>query len=121
MMALHRTRLLAAGLALLAVTGCASAPYEGEYAWTDGWRKGEVVFVQTAAEMKRPWFYTCVRSASAEQLSTTKFAVVEYREMSRTHRHAVPLQAGDTFAAGEPVYVKVDECSAPLVLRARRH
>jgi hypothetical protein len=117
MMALYGTRLLAAGLAVLAVTGCASAPYEGKYAWADGWRRGEVVFVQTAAEMKRPRFYTCVRDASAEQLTTTKFAVVEYREMSRTHRYAIPLRFGDKAAVGELVYVKVDECGAPLIHR----
>ena len=89
----------------------------GKYAWADGWRRGEVVFVQTAAEMKRPRFYTCVRDASAEQLTTTKFAVVEYREMSRTHRYAIPLRFGDKAAVGELVYVKVDECGAPLIHR----
>jgi hypothetical protein len=110
--------LLASCMALLALSGCVSAPYEGKYAWSEGWRKAEVVAIQTAAEMERPRFYTCVRRTPAEQLTTTKFAVVKYRQMSLTQRHAVPLRAGDKVAAGEKVFVKVDGCSTPLVHQA---
>lgn len=59
--AVRQLPLLAVGAGLLALAGCASEPYEGKYAWSDGWRKGEVVAVQTSAEMKRPRFHACVR------------------------------------------------------------
>ena len=100
------------------LTGCAATVYEGKYDWNEGWRKAEVVAVQTAAEMERPRFFTCVRQASPEQLATTRFAVVKYREMSRTQRRAIPLQPGDSAAIGESVYIKVGDCQAALVHRA---
>ena len=111
---------LAGALGLLALAGCASTPYEGKYAWEEGWRKGEVVAVQTAAEMVRPRFFTCVRQASAEQLASTKFAVVKYRQMSRSQRRAVPLQPGDTAAVGERVYINAGDCNTPLVHQSSR-
>lgn len=61
----------------LLLTGCASTVYEGKYDWSEGWRKAEVVAVKTAAEMERPRFYTCVRTATPEQLASTRFAVVK--------------------------------------------
>ena len=101
----------------LLLTGCASTVYEGKYDWSQGWRKAEVVAVQTAAEMERPRFFTCVRQASAEQLATTRFAVVKYRQMSRTQRQAVSLQPGESTAVGESVYIKAGDCRTPLVHR----
>lgn len=67
--------------------------------------------------MDRPRFYTCVRNATPEQLATTKFAVVKYRQMSRTQWRAVPLQSGETVAVGESVYIKANDCTTPLVHR----
>lgn len=99
-------RSVGGATALLALVGCASTPYEGKYEWSEGWREAEVIAVQTAADMERPRFYTCVRNATPEQLATTKFAVVKYRQMSRTQRRAVPLQAGEAVAVGESVYIK---------------
>lgn len=110
----QRTCALAAGMALLALSGCATTPYEGKYAWSEGWRKAEAVAVQTAGEMRRPSFHTCVRNASPEQISTTKFAIVKYRQVSRTHTRAVPLQPADQVAPGQAVYVKVDDCTTPI-------
>jgi hypothetical protein len=87
---------------------------EGKYAWSECWRKAEVVAVQIAGEMRRPRFHTCVRNASPEQMSTTKFAIVKYRKVSRTHTLAVPLQPADMVAPGNAVYVKVDDCTTPI-------
>lgn len=111
-------RLAAGALCILALAGCASAPYEGKYAWSDGWRKAEVVRVQTAAEMERPRFHACVRNASPEQLATARFAVVKYREIPRTQQYAVPLQPDAKVAVGDAVYVKAGDCKTPLVERA---
>lgn len=99
----------------LLLTGCASTVYEGKYDWSEGWRKAEVMAVQTAPEMERPRFFTCVRQANPEQLATTRFAVVKYRQLSRNQRQAVPLQPGESAAVGESVYVKAGDCQAPLV------
>lgn len=115
MKVLQLARTVGGAVAMLALAGCASTIYEGKYDWSEGWRKAEVVAVQTASEMERPRFHKCVRKASPEQLATTRFAVVEYREMSRTQRRAVPLQPGETAAVGEAVYVKAGDCRAPLV------
>ncbi len=98
----------------LFLTGCASTVYEGKYAWSDGWRKAAVVAVQTVTEMERPLFYTCVRSATPEQLASARFAIVKYRQVSRTQWRAVPLQAADKVSSGDVVYVKVDDCTAPI-------
>lgn len=46
-------RLLASSVASVALASCANTN-EGKYAWSEGWRKAEVVAVQTAAEMERP-------------------------------------------------------------------
>ena len=109
------TPLYLAGIvSLFALSGCASVADDGKYAWSEGWRKAEVVAVQSAAEMERPRYYNCVREASPEQLATTRFAVVKYRQMSRTQRRAVPLGGDDRVAVGDSVYVKLGDCSTPL-------
>lgn len=113
-------RCVGVAAALLALAGCANALYQGKYEWSEGWREAEVVAVQTPADMERPRFYTCVRNATPEQLATTRFAVVEYRQMSRTKRRAVPLQPSDTAFVGEIVYIKASDCSTPLVHRDGR-
>lgn len=107
-----RAPLYLAGALLL--TGCAITVYESKYDWSEGWRKAEVVAVQMAAEMERPRFYTCVRTATPEQLASTRFAVVKYKQISRTQRRAVPLQPIDKIASGDVVYVKVDNCTSPI-------
>lgn len=106
---------LSAGAGLL-LAGCATV-YEGKYGWRDGWREGEVVRVQTASEMDRPRFYRCVRQATAEQLTSTRFVEVKYRQMSRANFSAVPLGAGQSVRPGDLVYVKVGDCKTPVVPR----
>ena len=104
-----------------ALSGCASVGSDkGEYAWSEGWREAQVIAVQTAAEMDRPRFYTCVREATPEQLATTRFAIVKYRQMSRSQRRAVPLRANERVAVGDAVYVKLGDCSTPLASAPRK-
>jgi hypothetical protein len=118
MKAVRTTLQLAGAISLSVLGGCASVVYEGKYDWSEGWRSAEVVAVQTAAEMERPRFHKCVRTATPEQLASTRFAVVKYRHMSRTQRRAVPLEAADKVAPGDPVYFKEGDCNTPLVHRA---
>jgi hypothetical protein len=114
MKSLRSAGVVAAVLAALALGGCATTVYEGKYDWGEGWRKAKVVQVQTAAEMARPAFYTCVRNASAEQRARERFAVVEYRRTSRTLRHAALVRPGDQVGVGDTVYVDVDDCARPV-------
>lgn len=109
--AVPNARLLAASTAILALAGCASTSYESRFAWSDGWRKAEVVKVTTAAQMERPGFYTCVRRATPEQLAAGRFAVVEYRQALRAHVYAVPMGPGNKVSVGDAVYVKLGQCS----------
>lgn len=114
----HRIRpkaLLCIGAGLL-LSSCATV-YEGKYEWRDGWREAEVVRVQTASEMDRPRFYGCIRQATPEQLATTTFVEVKYRQMSRANFSAVPLRTGQSVKPGDLVYVKVGDCNTPVVPR----
>jgi hypothetical protein len=118
MIAIHwMQRLLAAG-GIATLSACATGA-GGEYAWQEGWREAEVVSVLAASAMKRPRFYDCVRAASPEQLSSARFAIVNYKEMSRTHRRAVPLAPGSDVSTGDLVYVRVGDCATQPVRRQR--
>lgn len=109
-----KLKILARGFALgsmiVVLAGC-STVYEGRYDWQEGWRKAEVIDVVLASEMERPRFYECVRQAQPHQLASTRFAVVRYREMSRTRRRAVPLQPRTAVREGDAVYVRVTDCA----------
>lgn len=109
------------GVTSLALSGCASVGSDnGKYAWSEGWREAQVIAVQTAAEMDRPRFYNCVREATPEQLTTTRFAIVKYRQMARSQRRAVPLRADERVAVGDAVYVKLGDCTTPLASAPRK-
>lgn len=95
------------------VSGCATV-YEDRLEWSKGWRDGEVAQVGFAGEFQRPSFYECVRKASPEQLASQRFALVEYREMGRRKRRAVPLDPSRIPVPGEKVYVNIADCSASL-------
>lgn len=112
-------RLVGAAAACLLLPACATV-YEGKCAWSDGWRAAEVVQVATPAEMERPHFYECVRKAAAPSTVTSRFVVVKYRQAPRTQWRAVPLQAGQSFAPGDLVYVRASDCETPLVAWLRR-
>lgn len=109
-------RFVGLAAACLLLPACATV-YEGKYAWSDGWRAAEVVQVTTAAQMERPHFHECVRKAAPGTAGASTFVVVEYRRMARKQSRAVPLQAGQSFAPGDLVYVDADDCSTPLVSR----
>lgn len=103
----------------LALLSCATVSAE-KFAWRDGWREAEVVDVLLGSEMARPHFFKCSRPATAEQLATTRYAIVKYRSMSRVRKRAVPLEPSATFARGDALYVNVTDCSTVPVRRATR-
>lgn len=106
--------LLPVAAAVLLLAGCETfqegSLYEGRYDWRQGWRKGEVVAFDTAAGLDRPGSPECVRRDPREQLATTMFAIVAYRDLAETHRRAVPLEPGSAMARGDPVYLNIVDC-----------
>lgn len=102
----------------VALGGCATSD-EGPFAWSEGWRKGEVVEVVKPADMERPRFYKCAREADAQEFKSD-FVVVKYLERGRAKRTAVPAPPGQRMQQGDYVYVNLGDCRLPAVARASR-
>ena len=99
-----------------ATVGC-TTPYEGRYDFYDAWRKGKVVEVGTAQGLDRSSPRDCRKDATP-RAADTRYAYVQYRGVSRPTSRIVPLGADSNLKAGDLVYVKVDDCNAPVPLRA---
>lgn len=69
--------------------------------------------------MDGPRFHDCVRKGTPQQLATSKFVIVKYRQMSPTNRRAVPLHEGQLFNPGDLVYIQAGNCETPVVPRVR--
>lgn len=116
---LKAPRLALAALVASALAGCATL-YEGKYDFSEGWREAEVLEVVPLSGISRPNFYTCSREASATQKQAdTQYVILKYRRMSRSARHAQPLQTGQQWTPGEKVYVKVSDCTGQIVRRSQ--
>ena len=108
-------RLLALCVVTVLVMGCANHVYECSLPWADGWRVGKVSrFEATAQDLT---FYK--RRCMPTQLGRApeRFAIVQWREVGRSRWTVARLPADVAVVAGEPVYVKVWDCSAALVKR----
>lgn len=110
-------RWTVAGAVLAALSGCASAVYEGKYAWDEGWREAKVVRLAAASELGGRHSSDCRYRAPQGVAPADRYLVVSYRDMSRTRRAVVPVAPADSFVSGQPVYVNVRECSASLIVR----
>lgn len=97
-------------------TAC-TTPYEGRYDFYDAWRKGKVIEVGTAQGLGRSSPRDCRKDATP-RAADTRYAYVQYRGVSRPTSRIVPLGADSNLKAGDLVYVKVDDCNAPVPLRA---
>ena len=98
--------------------GCATTD-EGPFAWSQGWRKGEVLDVVKPASMARPRFFRCIREADPAQLQSD-FLVVKYLQMGRARQTAVPAPADGHLRQGDLVYVNLEDCHLPVVARMNR-
>lgn len=109
------SRLPALLLAATMAAGCATPVYENSLPWADGWRLGKVSRVETTADDLA--FYK--RRCTADQLEVARasFAVVQWREVSRLRWTIARIPPDVTLVVGEPVYVKVWDCSTALVKR----
>ncbi|MBK8072138.1 MAG: hypothetical protein IPK34_09050 [Ramlibacter sp.] len=106
-------------IAALSATGCALV-YEGKYDWHDGWREAQVLQIGSAADIERPRFSDCRGQMTSQQLAMSQFAVLSYTHMARKRHRVVPLQAGQSGAVGDQVYMQITSCDGPLVARKSR-
>ena len=106
--------LLLVGLALLAAA-CATPVYENSLPWAEGWRVGKVSRVEATAQDLAFYKRRC-KTAQLDR-AQERFAIVQWREVGRSRWTVARLPADVAVVAGEPVYVKVWDCSAALVKR----
>ena len=111
----NRWRLPALCVVAMLAAGCATPVYESSLPWAEGWRVGKVSRVEATAQDLA--FYK--RRCKADQLDRAqeRFAIVQWREVGRSRWTVARLPADVAVVAGEPVYVKVWDCSAALVKR----
>ena len=97
--------------------GCATPVYENSLPWAEGWRVGKISRIEATAQDLA--FYK--RRCKADQLDRAqeRFAIVQWREVGRSRWTVARLPADVAVVAGEPVYVKVWDCSAALVKREK--
>lgn len=111
-----KTALLVTATTAL-ISGCATAPHEGQYSFNDGWRKAQVTAIVRGSELERPHFYRCARNLSQDQISAGRFVLLSYLQMGKAKRTLVPAQGNDGHVPGARVLVNLARCDAPLVAR----
>lgn len=99
--------------ALSALTACASFVQEVRD-YQDGWRTAQVLEVGTAAEIAPGGLTDCRLTASAEQITSSRFAVLTYRVSGFWHRHVVIVDGNPFVARGDKVFTNVVRCGTPL-------
>ena len=111
----NRWRLPALCVVAMLAAGCGTPVYENSLPGAEGWRVGKVSRVEATAQDLA--FYK--RRCKADQLDRAqeRFAIVQWREVGRSRWTVARLPADVAVVAGEPVYVKVWDCSAALVKR----
>lgn len=83
-----------------------------------GWRTAEVVEIGGASQIRARGITDCRTTASAEQLASSRFAVVTYRVGRLRHAHIVIVDDNSLVARGDTVFTNVSRCGTPLELRA---
>ena len=111
----NRWRLPALCVVAMLAAGCATPVYENSLPWAEGWRVGKISRIEATAQDLA--FYK--RRCKTDQLDRAqeRFAIVQWREVGRSRWTVARLPADVAVVAGEPVYVKVWDCSAALVKR----
>lgn len=98
------------GVALSACT----TPYEGKFDFYQGWRKATVVQPVAVGEVTKYDYADCRKAASAEQLSTGRFAAVSYRGNRHQRTRIVAFPVGTPLRKGDLVYVNAAQCFAEV-------
>ena len=106
--------------AMLTLSGCASlTSRDDSHPFSDGWRKGKVLEVGTEQGLRRAKFRDC-RDDGTARPPETRYAYVEYRRTHLRQWQVVPMTANQSLHPGDFVYVKVDDCDAPVALDQNR-
>lgn len=103
-------------LAATALAGCTTV-YEGKYDMRAGWHTATIRSIGHSSEFNDPVFRDCREQMDGEAKARGRFALVTYT-WSRSHRsRIVPISPDSPLKAGDPVYVNLQDCGAPLQLR----
>lgn len=112
--------LMALGLvavSLGSLSGCATTiVHEDRYAESDGWRKGTVVEIGRAKDLKRPSFYDC-RTKASDSEGSAPYVMVAFLRNGNPYARAAKLPADPQLQVGDKVYVNFKDCSAPIPKR----
>lgn len=108
--------LLLAGMVLIGLASCSSFVRDVSDFQT-GWRTAEVVEIGSADEIKAQGVTDCRTTASAEELASSRFAVVTYRMGRTRHAHILLVDARSVVARGDTIYTNVLRCGTPLEVR----
>lgn len=96
--------------------GCA-APYEGTYAFGDGWREARVTEVAEGQRISRGATADCRKKTTWR--AGDSFARVEYSFSARLKlTYITGVHDASDFRSGDKVYANIRDCSAPIVPRS---
>lgn len=97
--------------------GC-STLYDGKYAHRDGWRIGTVLSLDVDAAAGQR-FIDCRKIHPAHVMANADFAYVKYR-LHGTHvqKMIAAIDPGMALQTGDKVYVRVKDCTKPLIKAA---
>jgi hypothetical protein len=102
--------LLSAAFALLATSGCSTPVYEGRYAWSDGWRTGQMTRLIPAEEFVKTGRVACQHLALDP---ADHVAVIQWRQVTRVRSHLARVERGSRIAVGDRVYFTPWRCDQP--------
>lgn len=114
------SKAIAMTIVVLALSGCAVlTTHDVRYPLSEGWRKGQVLEVGSEQGLRRSKFQDC-RDDGTVRPPQTRYAYVEYRRTKLREWRVVAMAANQHFKPGDFVYVKIDDCKAPVALDAER-
>jgi hypothetical protein len=105
-----RKALLIASVAGSAMTGC--TVYDGQFAWTEGWKRVRIVEVLPKERIARPGSPDC--RASPEAGAIALFAVVDVPLPNRVRRATIPLPDGFRYDPSKTYIANLWTCSPTL-------
>lgn len=107
-------KAIALAIMALGLSGCAAFGEKGSRTpFSDGWRRGEVLELGTAQELRRTSYRDC-RNEGTPPSPETRYAYVQYLWNSQPQWIVAPMAVGADFKPGDFVYVKVGDCTATI-------
>ena len=107
------SQMLIASVAFLSISGCTTPVYEGQYAWSQGWRVGKVTKLITADAFLEAGGSHCQQM---ELVSSDRIAVIQWRQVTRTRGHFAKIDQASGIAVGDEVYFNAFDCDQPQMV-----